>query len=102
MKSQRESNKAVVLKKIKVLIMFYLNGGCSGVNRWGASHGCQSACGHLVTEADSQLADRHRMRGVSSEEDLQLDGLVHVETGRLELGFALDCRREQVGTHCEM
>lgn len=35
------------------------------------------------------------MRAVSSEEDLQLDRLVHVETGRLEFGFALDWSKKK-------
>lgn len=41
------------------------------------------------------------MRAVGPEEDLQLDGLVHVETDRLELGFALDCRWMPGDMHCE-
>lgn len=56
---------------------------------------------HLVTEADGQLADGKGMRAVGSEENLQLDGLVHVEAGRLELGFTLDCRREPGKIQCE-
>ncbi len=47
-------------------------------------------CGYLVTEADCQLVERYGMRTVSSQVNLQLDGLVHMETGRLELGLALD------------
>lgn len=46
--------------------------------------------GYLVTEADSELVERHGMRTVGPEEHLQLDGLVHVETGSLELGLTLD------------
>lgn len=35
------------------------------------------------------------MRTVGSEEDLQLDGLVHMETGRLEPGLTLDCSQKK-------
>lgn len=48
-------------------------------------------CGdsYLVTQADSQLPKQHRMRTVGSEEHLQLDGLVDVETGGAESGLTL-------------
>lgn len=45
---------------------------------------------YLVAEADGQLVERYRMRTVGSEEHLELDRLVHMETGRLELGLTLD------------
>lgn len=59
-----------------------------------------SECGgHLVAEADGELAEWHGVRTVSSEEHLQLDGLVHMEAGRLEPGFALDwCERKKSNT----
>lgn len=49
---------------------------------------------YLVTETDSQLVNCNRMRTISSEENLQLDWLINMETGRLELGFTLDYRQE--------
>lgn len=45
---------------------------------------------YLVTEADSQLVERYRMRTISSEENLELDRLVYMETGRLEPSLTLD------------
>ncbi len=45
---------------------------------------------YLVTEADGQLVEWYRMRTVGSEENLELDGLIYMETGRLELGLTLD------------
>lgn len=48
---------------------------------------------YLVAEADGQLVERHGVGAVSSEENLQLDGLVHMETRRLEPGLTLDCRK---------
>jgi len=48
-------------------------------------------CGeYLVTEADSQLFERYRMRTVGTEEDLELNGLINMETGTLELGLTLN------------
>lgn len=52
---------------------------------------CVFVCTCLVTEADSQLVERYSVRTVGSEEHLELDGMVYVETGRAELGLALYC-----------
>lgn len=51
---------------------------------------------YLVTEADRQLVEPDRMRAVSSDKNLELDRLVHMETGRLEPGLTLDWRMRRV------
>lgn len=45
---------------------------------------------YLVAQADWQLVEGHGMRTVGPDKDLQLDGLVHMETGRLEFSLTLD------------
>lgn len=57
--------------------------------------GCFCARLYLVTEADGQLVERHRMRAVGFQEHLELDGLVYVETGRQEPGLTLDWRQQR-------
>lgn len=50
---------------------------------------------YLVAKANSQLAEGHRVGTVGSEKHLQLDGLVNMETGRLELCLTLDWNQEE-------
>lgn len=55
---------------------------------------------YLVTEAHGQLVEGHGVRTVGSEENLELDGLVNMETGRLELGLTLNwSQRERERKH---
>ena len=57
---------------------------------------------YLVTEAHGQLVEGHGVRTVGSEENLELDELVNMETGRLELGLTLNWsqRERERGETC--
>lgn len=78
-----------------------LNPVCLAYAWWGRealfAPFCVFVCTCLVTKADSQLVEWYSVRTVSSEEHLELDGLVYVETGRAELSLALYCSQTERG-----